>query len=433
MKKRQVIIIGVLMFLVLSGFLAFKSPVGSGIVKEYIFSKISFLKNFEIKSFNYSFNNFSIDLEKGNNKVSIFGNLFPFNAVYEAKLLDLEKVTKDFRGSVLSSGNIKYKESVNISGNAIFADGYGEFLLKLTNSLGGNFKGTGFDIQKLFYMIKVNFPYLLGNVNLDIDFINNVAKTKFIHKGKLQFKNLTIPIELNGNVFVIDKENYNLQSKLKSNAGNGNIYLVSKEGVINIKGNIKNLKFVYLKELTLYPFHYYADVSFHYSQNDGILNFKSDTFEGYYNKDIYIQLKNQPSSDFFKYVNITPFIEGVVTGSISIGEKGNYDILFNNAKFLPNKYTRYILRTSGVNLAQNQTIFVKGTFDKYHLVFNLLSKTKDYSLSVQNGIYSYSGSYNFTLSIVRHNRYYKYEINNAGIKLIKTKSLDTTSSETLVF
>ncbi|WP_457562250.1 hypothetical protein [Caminibacter pacificus] len=433
MKKRQVVVISLLVFLVLSGFLVYKSPVGSGIVKEYIFSKISFLKNFEIKSFNYSFNNFSIDLEKDNNKVSIFGNLFPFNAVYEAKLLDLEKVTKDFRGSVLSSGNIKYEDAVNISGNAILADGYGEFLLKLTNSIGGNFKGSGFDIQKLFYMIKLNFPYLLGNVDLDIDFVNNMAKTKFIHKGKLQFKNLTIPIELNGNVFVMDKENYDLQSKFKSDSGSGDIFVTSKNGVLNVKGNIKKMKFINLKELTLYPFHYHADVSFNYSQSDNILNFKSDTFEGYYNKEIYIQLKNQPSSDFFKYVNITPFIEGVVTGSISIGDKGNYDILFNNAKFLPNNYTRYILRTSGANLAQNQTIFVKGTFDKYHLVFNLLSKTKDYSLSVEDGLYSYNGSFNFTLSIVRHNRYYKYEINNAGIKLIKTKSLDTTSSETLVF
>jgi len=434
MKRRHITILGISFALILSGFLVYKSPVGAGIVKEYIFSKITFLKNFDIKSFNYSFNNFSIDLQKGKNTVRIFGNLFPFNAVYEAKLLELEKVTENFQGSMLSSGNIKYENCVNVSGNAILADGYGEFLLKLDRELNGNFKGNGFNVQKIFYMLKLDFPYLVGNVDLDIDFVQNLAKTKFIQKGHLVYKEIVIPIKLNGNIFVMDKENYKLQSKFLSSAGKGDIFLTNRAGSISFKGSVNHLDLSKLQNITLYPFKYYANLVFDYNEDDNILNFKSDNFEGYYNKALFIQLKHLPSSIFFKYVNVMPFIKGDVTGSISINEKeGEYNILFSNALFLPNSISKYVLRTSGANFAKKQTIFIKGSFDKYHLVFNLLSKTKDYSVSIEDGLYSYNGNYNFTLVVVKNNRYYKYDVNNAGIKLVKVKNLNTTTSETLVY
>jgi len=435
MKRRHVIIVGFFVMFLLSGFLVYKSPVGAGIVKEYIFSKITFLKNFEIKTFNYSFNNFSIDLQKGRNTVRIFGNLLPFNAVYEAKLLELEKVTKDFQGSMLSSGNIKYENCVNIGGNAILADGYGEFLLKLDRDLNGNFKGSGFNVQKIFYMLKISFPYLVGNVDLDIDFVQNLAKTKFIQKGNLVYKDTIIPIKLNGNIFVMDRQNYKLQSKFLSPAGNGDIFLTNKDGSVSFKGSVNRLDLGRLQKITLYPFKHYADMSFDYNEEDNILNFKSNSFEGYYNKALFIQLKHIPSKLFFKYINIVPFIKGDVTGSLSIDDtEGQYNILFSNGIFLPNKVTNYVLRTSGANFATKpQTVFIKGNFDKYHLVFNLLSKTPDYSVSVEDGLYSYNGNYNFTLVVVRNNRLYKYDVNNAGIKLVKVRNLNSTSSETLVY
>jgi len=419
---------------VLSGFLVYKSPVGAGIVKEYIFSKITFLKNFEIKSFNYSFNNFSIDLQKSRNTVRIFGNLFPFNAVYEAKLMELEKVTDNFQGSLLSSGSIKYDNCVNISGNTIVADGYGEFKLKLDRYLNGNFKGSGFNVQKIFYLLKISFPYLVGTVDLDIDFVQNLAKTKFIQKGNVVYKNTIIPVKLNGNIFAMDRQNYKLQSKFLSPAGNGDIFLTNKDGTVNFKGTVSGLNLAKLQKITLYPFGYHADVTFDYSEDDNILNFKSRNFEGYYNKALFIQLKHIPSEVFFKYANVKPFIKGSVTGSISIGEnEGEYNILFSNGVFLPNKVINYVRRTCGANFNKPHTVFVKGNFDKYHLVFNLLSKTPDYSVSVEEGLYSYNGNYNFTLTVVRNNRLYKYDVNNAGIKLIKVRNLNSTSSETLVY
>jgi len=434
MARKHTLILGFIGLFAAVIFLAYKSPLGAGIIKSHIFSKVPFFNRFEVKNFSYSFNNFSMELKKGNNTISVFGSLFPFNSVYEAKLLELGLITNEFRGSVLSSGNIKDNDLLNISGNAIMADGFGEFSVDITNSIDGHFKGNGFNLKEILRMIKVDFPYLDGNVDLNIKFINSIAQVIFdVKDAKFNFKNLNTPIGLNGKAIIMDRENFNLHTNFKSNVGEGDFSVSKKGGFLTLKGDVKDLKLLVLKNLTLYPFKSKADIKFDYSQTDGLLNFNSKTFEGYYHKKLYIQLKNQPTEEFFKYVDIKPLISGIVTGSITINKEGEFDILFNNSKFLKNRYIRYIERTAQINLSKPQTIFIKGHFNKRYVKFNLLSKADKFSLGIDKGIYYYNKKFKFNLYVVKRGKFYKYRVTNKSIRLIKIKYLGTSSSETLVY
>jgi len=435
MDKKYKIIIGLILTGIIGILLIYKSPLGGSLIKGYLLSKISFIRNFEVKSFSYSFNNFSVDFRREKNKISMFGSMFPFNAVYEAKLLNLELITPEFRGSVLSSGNVKDEKGVNVSGNAIFADGYGEFNVNLGDVLNGYFKGNGFNLKELLYMLKIDFPYVNGESDFSIRFVKNLLKTQYtLNKGKIRFKSLDIPFNATGKVLIMDRKNFDLDSDFVSSVGRGELSLSVKGGRLHYSGNVQKLNLAVLKSFTLYPFKDFTDISFRYSDNDNIFNFKSRDFEGYYDGKTYIQLKKQSLKRFFTLLGLKPFALGEVTGSITIDKnRGSFDLLFNNTRFLINRYVRYIRRTSGVNLAYKQTVFVKGFFNKKYLVFNVLSKGSHFSFSIEKGKFFYDKKFRFYMTVVKKGTLYKYKVNNYGIRLMEIKVLDTTASDTLVY
>jgi len=433
MKKPKILLIA-LMFFAFNGFLGLDS-IGSNLLKKYIFSKIEFLQDFEVDKFNYSYNNFSIVLRKGNNFVNLVGSFFPFNAVYHARFNNMSLISLDYQGRVFSDGNMKSEDSkMKLNGNLIMANGTGNYKATLDDKdLQATFKGNGFDVQQLFYILKFKVPYLFGTTDLNGYIKKKQMFFNFDYNGTGKYQGVVTSLKLAGSGVAKNKYEYNLTSRIYSDIGNGSFILQACHDLL-IQGYLSELNLKKLQKITIYPFNQMNKVKFSYHSADKILNFDSDYYQGYYDNKFYVQLKKQSAKRFFDFVNMKPFISGDVTGNIIIGkEEGTFDLLLKNAVFMNSKILNYIIRTSKADLKAPQLIFVKGFFDKNKVTFNVLSKKPGFSYSIKNGTYDYhNGTYDFELVLTKKTKKYFYEIKNGKIKLKKVKNYKVVSSDTLV-
>jgi len=394
-------------------------------------SVIPFIKSMSLTHFDSDNGYFSAIFKKGSNEISLNGKLSPLNATYEANFNNLHEMFKFLYGRVIAGGNVREGNGLLVSGKAAFAKGFGNFDFLCTKSnCSGNFKGNYFDFASLLKMVGINLGFINGSLNLSF------SKQKFIMLNYDFNGSTTLPVvsklkfKGNGNIFSPNK--YEFRLDYISNFAKGNLNLNKDGGFIFVNSKA----FVYLNRLrryTLYPLKIGEYFDFSYSTKDNILNFKNKDLIGYYNNGINIQL-NTSAGKFFRYVGIKPFIKGNVTGTISVKNKGSFDLIFSNAVFLRNSVIDYIRYKSHINLKNKDTLFLRGTFDRQKVVFNFITKNRDYSISVENGVMYYNGRSYFKVNVFKGDNKYVFEVKNGRVYLIfkrvKKKSL---SNEVIVY
>ncbi len=436
-KKLAILIGSIIVVSFLTLILVYNSPVGENFLKSYISSKLKLLNRFEIEDFNYKWNSFSVILKKGSNYISIYGDLFPFDAIYEANLNNLEEIDKNFRGKIESKGTITYRNYAVINGNALMADGYGNLKLQCNNSCVGIFNGKSFDTQKLFYMIKLNFPYLLGRNDLNIIKKKDLDKILFRFQGMVNYKNLIVLPKsiILAKIKFKDRQNYEINAtniskdinlKINSKEKNGKIFLKAS-GIINLP---------VLRNVLLYPVTGKEKINFYYDNIGDILKFFSDNFKGYYaDNTINIQLNTLSAYKFFRYLYIKPFCHGNINGDIVIKQKeGEFNIISSNCKLIDNDIVKFIEKKVKRDIKNLKIAFLKGKFDNKKLVFNILSKSDNFIISIQKGVYFYNGKYRYNVDVIIDGNYkYVFKVDNNGIKLLKTLKSYKVEQKILVY
>jgi hypothetical protein len=436
LKKSLTVTGGIFFVLILIFVAIYSSPVGENLLKNYISSKLGLLKNFQIEKFNYKWNSFSVILKKGSNYISIYGDIFPFDATYEAKFNNLEEISNEFRGSIESQGNINYENYTIVSGNAIFADGYGDLKLQCNSSCVGIFNGKDFDIQKLLYMVKVNFPYLTGNNDLNIVVKKAVSDVYVNFKGKFNYKDIIVlpSTAILANLKIKNRNNFEMDLKnVSDNLILDLNYKKDPQKVVAKGKAVVNLSA--FRKILLYPFVGRDEIRFYYDSIGDILKFEAGSYKGYYDGKINIQLNNLNLIRFFRYINIPKFAEGYINGDIVIGKKeGVFNIIVNNCLLDNTKIIKYISSKINRKISKLDVVFLKGEFDRNRVVFNILSKSKNLIVSIQNGVYFYNGKYRFNVEVIVDNNYkYVFSVSDKGIKLKKALRSYKVQQEILVY
>jgi len=417
-------VLSVLLFFLFNGFLGLGN-ISEGLVKEYLYSKVPILKKFKIKEVKYSFNNFSVILINGNNKITLVGHFYPFDATYTAKLNALNQISQ-LRGKMFTQGEIN--EDGNIKGNVVLAKGYGEYSGKIKKV---KYFLNDMDLKSFLFTLGINFTTVDGKINTKGEIKKSSIIGEFNSKGIINAVD-KIKFESFGDFVYKNFNHYNVRMKFDSDLGRGESDII-KEEYLYIKGKMDKVNLKAIKNFTLYPFNVVYKFNFKYNSFDGIFNFNSENVNGYFDKKLFLQLKEQSAEKFFELIGKTPFLKGKVSGDIIIDKKGIFNILIDQASFLPTKITKYIFKTSGVNLQNLQKMFFKGEFDRNSLIFNLLSKNKKFTLNIHKARYSYDGKYEIKIELTTTEKKFFYLLKNGKIKLIKVKNLAIKAPETLVF
>ncbi len=415
-------------------FIIILSSVRDYFVKNFLQNKIDkVIPGFKITYFKSRLNNtFTLSIQKQNNIVRIYGNIYPLNALFDANFQNISKIYPKFRGKMILHGTvIKKNNHYLIKGIAYFADGYLNYNATFNRNLYVKAKGKDFNIQKLLYMLKIDYPYIDGVTDLNIEKNKNIiitAKTKGNIKKDINTK-FNAVTKIKKDMFI--KIYSNINSEL------GNITLSSQ----NLKNkyinniNAKDINLSYLHSVLIYPFKGLVDFVGSYNGRDKIFKFYNKKYEGFMTN--HIEITFQMKSDkFSKYVNISNFLKGDVSGIIIIHKKtGSFDIVSKNNVFVKNSFTHNIYKLTGIKLYKYKlkNIFIKGNFDQNKTVFNLLSDNDDLSMNIQQGIFTYSGKIEIVLFIRKDNIEYKILIKNNKYKLINKRNLNDHNNKILVF
>ena len=442
MKKIFFKFIVVFFILGIVGFSVFLSPIGEKFLKNYVVEKLCLTDKLSLKFFNYSFNSFSLILNKKDNTVQIFGNLYPFNAVYSANFSDLNTLWPYLQGKLHSNGKIKIKNQKTIvDGNLIIAKGFGKVNLNCDKN---NIKGT-VELQKLntlkfLSMIKdFKLPFFKkipfeGENDLNLTFNNNYSIYSVFNGNILlnKYKILSkIIVSMNLNTI----NNFSFKSKIFSKDIKGVIIGNKKDNVLSFNANFDYFNLKFLQDLLLYPIKSKVPLSINYISDSNVILFKSNFFNGDYKKrNFSIQFKTN-SSNFFKVLSLIEIINGDVSGNIYIDdlkEKGTFNILLKNASFNSIPLIKKIEQKTGINLENSKGIFfLNGEFNKKRVVFNLISKEHKYLFIIKNGIYDYSGILSMNIKISSSKKEVFLKIFNNRIKIINVK-YKNKPTETLV-
>ena len=436
-KKRAYLIISIFIVFFVLFFIVYNTKFGENLLKSYIASKLTILKQFNINSFKYSLNSFSLMLKKDNNYIYIYGNLFPFNATYEANFDNLSSLTKELRGSLKSSGGIKYKNIVLINGNALFANGYSTLKFQCDKVCVGLLSGHNFNTQKLLYMLKIDLPYIQGNNDLYLICKENSKNIKShfkvnFKKDNFDIKNLVGKIEVNYK----NRENFNFDLVSQNNFIDLKLKGLKNNNNLMINGNIKAPLNIF-KEYTLYNLRGVEDINFSYDSTNNVLKFSNENFNGsFYEKTLFVNINNMPSQKFFRVLNLKAFFKAPINGIIKIKyNEGNFDLVVNNPIVIPINIISYISKITGAKLNKFDILFLKGSFDSNKVVFSLLAKNSKSMVSIKEGVYFYNGNTHYLMDFTINNqKKYIFEVNNNNIKLLKTiKSEEMFNKETLVY
>jgi len=438
--KRQkrikfVFIFTVVGVLLLIGLMIF-TPLGNTIIKKIAESKIDkYIPKAKVTYLEYNFNNFSLTARKGDNDFKIYGEIMPFNAMFEGNIKNLKELLPSYRGKADVKGKIFTKNGDYIvEGIAFFADGYMNFKAKLNNGIGFSGNGKDFDVKKLLYMLEINYPWVQGKTDLLLNGtnskINAVFKTKGIYKKKLStsFKAVTqVNIKHKGSLHFYS----NIDLSMGNIKLNGKIY----NGNCNYEFNASHIDLFKLKPVLLYPFRQYVDLKGEYDSSNDAWKFKGENFEGFISSKTEITF-NMNSKKFFNYIGLSKFIKSSMSGTVKINsESGTFDIVSNNTKFLQNDLLKKIKHLTGIDLTKEnpKKIFFKGSFDKNHLVFDMLSTNEKISLNVKKGEFVYPDQYNIVLNLRKNNDIFKILLKNNQIKILKHKNLQKGSNDILVY
>jgi len=431
------IIIGSALAIVLILFGLYKSSLGEKFVFSKIKDKIKFINNMDVSYLKYNFNSFSLILQKGSNKIYMYGDLFPFNGIYEANLNNLEEITDDFRGSFISKGSFKYSGYMGITGNAEFAGGYSNLRLQCLEKCIGILSGDEFNSSKLLYMTKIEIPHLKlngkNNLNLVIKHTQTDGNIKYY--GDVEYLGLLFKDVLANVVLDIkNRNNFNVKVYAKNNDALVKLDINKKPDAVLINGNIK-IKLQKLLPVTYFPLHSTRDFKIFYDYQQ-VLKFEDDGINGLYSDGkISININSLPSGEFFNMIGIKPFVRGKVNGSITVGKNREYDFLISNARVLDNKLIRFLKRYLPRKINSLDVVLVKGTFDKNKTVFNLIAKnnSKNLLISIQNGVYFYNGNYRFRIEVMAGSNKYVFNVTNSKINIVKIIKNSTKKQEVLVY
>jgi len=422
--------------LLLAGLLML-TPIGSGVIKKVIESKIDkYIPDAQITYLDYGVNTFSIVVKKGHNVLKIYGEMFPLSAMFEGTVEDLSEFSPNYRGKMNLSGKIYTdRENFVIDGMSFFANGYLNFVAKLDDCVSLHAKGSDFDIQQLLYMLKFNYPYIKGKTDIKIDknshekFITIFKSSgEYSNKVKTDFKAITT-------VSMFHKDRFDFQSVIESGVGTIDLDGRYDNGSFNYKFHTYDLQLAKMKPVLLYPFNGKISLSGSYDSTNGVMKFKSKSFSGFYDEKIELTF-NMDSEHFFNYIGIEKFLSGNISGTVRINDKtGTFDVVSNDSKFLNIPFIRKIRNITGIDLSREKTgkVFFKGYFDSKKTVFDMLSTNNHLSISIKKGAFVYPHTYRYMLYIRKDNRVYKISVNNGRLKVLERRDFRSTDNKVLVF
>ncbi len=437
-KKKWIFLVLVPVILVMLAVIVYFSPIGSYFLKNYLKEKLCFSDKFNITYFNYSINSFSATLNNKNGIAQIIGNLFPFDVSYNMNFNDISFIAPTLKGNFNSTGVMNFDKKLNIKGNFIYSKGYGDLnLMCKNNKINGIITGKSFDTKTLLSNIKnFDFPLfhtipLSGKNDLKL-FLNDKVTLNANYNGKIDINNHTIPIKSVVRVEFLDKNKLEFNCKFSSPKVSGYIEGMKNDELM-LNGKLGNFDLSLIKSIVLYPIVGNAPITFKYNSGN-LFSFKSKYFNGYCDGDnINIQV-NMPASEFFKFLNIPVILRGRVSGNIVISnKKGIFNLLIENATFVPNKIIKRIDNIVNYKLENTKSIFfLNGSFDSQKVAFDFISKNPYYYIYLKKGIYYYKGFYNFDFDFKIKRNFYKFNVNNDGLKLLE--HLNTSKDyKTLVY
>jgi len=412
------------------------TPIGSSVLKKVIESKIDkYIPGAEITYLDYGVNNFSLTAKKGHNIIKAYGANFPLNAMFEGNVENLSELSPYCQGKMNLSGKFYFdRDNFVVEGISFFANGYMNFKVKLNDNVSLQAKGSDFDLRKLLYIIKINYPWVDGKTDLQIDrkekLFNILFKTagEYKHKIDTNFQAVT-------NVEMKHKNSLKFVSDIDSDIGK-----------IVLNGKVNNDKWGYtfkatdinlikLKPLLLYPFKETANIEGVYESSNDVLKFKGKNFEGFADSKIEITFKMN-GDKFFKYLGILDLLKGKISGTIKINDKfGTFDIVSNDTSFLKNQFTKRLYHLIGIDLSKENTgkVFFKGYFDQNRVIFDMLSTNQNISLSVKKGKFVYPDKCNLVLYLRKNNNVFKILIKNETIKILEKRNFRERNNKILVF
>jgi len=413
------------------------TPVGNSVLKKVIESKIDrYMPGAEITYLDYGINSFSLAAKKGHNVIKIYGEMFPLNAMFEGNIEDISEFSHYYQGKMNLSGKIFIdSDDFVIEGISFFANGYMNFKVKLNDEVSLQAKGSDFDLKKILYMLKINYPWVEGKTDIEINkkkdsLFNIVFKTDGKYKKRINtnFKAVTY-------VKMKHKDNLNFDSEINSEIG-----------ILNLKGNVNHKKWDYkfkasnvdllkLKPILLYPFKTIVNFTGAYESSNDVLKFKSKNFEGFADSKIELTFKMN-GKEFFKYLGILNILDGKISGTIKINDKfGTFDIVSNDTKFTKNRFTDRLKYSTGIDLSKENTgkVFFKGHFDENRVIFDMLSTNQNISLSVKKGKFIYPDKYDIVLYLRKDNNVFKILLKNGIVKVLEKRDFRERDDKILVF
>ncbi|WP_456479194.1 hypothetical protein [Nautilia sp.] len=427
----------ILLLTVILSVLLMLTPVGSFVFKNVIESKIDkYIPGAEITYLDYGVNNFSLGIKKGENFIKVFGAMVPLNAMYEGDINNLSDFSKYFRGKMNISGKLfSEKGEYVLDGLAFFADGYMNYRLGINEHIFLKAAGKDFDIQKIFYMLKIKYPWIAGKS----DFYVNKKKQgpyyiKIDSKGEYS-KRIYSDFAAKSEIVLKSPEEFMFKSGIKSDVGNIFLHGRFNSGRAECSFNVKSLDLSKLKPVLLYPFHKKIDVKGTYDFSNGVFKFKGNDFEGFCDTRFEITFKTD-ADKFFDYLGILKLLKGNISGTLKIYDNfGTFDIVSDNTVFLKNAFTKRLYRITGVDLSKEKTgkVFFKGRFDSKKAVFDMLSTNQNVSISVKKGKFYYPGGYDFILYLRKNNDIYKIKINKKEMRVLEKRNFREKDNKVLVF
>jgi hypothetical protein len=413
------------------------TPVGSVILKKVLESKIDrYIPDAEVTYLDYGVNNFSLAARKGHNVLKIYGAMFPLNAMFEGNVENLTEISPYYRGKMNLSGRIsRNSEKFIVEGMSFFANGYMNFKAGLGDGISIDGKGSDFDIQKLLYIFKLNYPWINGKTDIELS-----KKEKGIYVCRFKtFGHYERKVQTDFTADTVVKmktrEKMNFESKIDSGAGKIFISGVTQNDNWKYTFDASDINLSKLQSLLLYPFKKTAVFKGSYDSANGIMKFKGNGFEGFADSKMEINF-NMDAGRFFEYTGIKQILKGSVSGTLKIKEKsGTFDVVCTGTTFINGSFVQKIRYLTGINLSKEAMgkLFFKGSFDAQKAVFDLLSTNQNISISVKKGVFEYPGKYSMILYLRKNNDIYKLKITDRGMKLLEKRDFRNRSGEILVF
>jgi len=419
------------------------SPIGGYFLKNYLKEKLCLTDKIKITYFNYSLNSFSATLNNQDGLVQIFGTFFPLEISYNANFNDMKYFIPLLKSNLTSTGEIiknKKNNDLLINGNYLYSKGYGNFKLNCINKkISGEIDGKNFDTKTLLNNISnFNFPMfktipLDGQNDIKI-FLNKQIKIFANYKGNFIINDINVPIKAKFKMELFPQNNFVFNTDIFSSRLLGKIKGIKNNNLFTIKGILDKFDLKLIRQNLLYPLVGNAKFTFNYNDSSKLFSFKSKYFSGYKDKNINIQI-NMPLKKFFEFLNITPVLIGNISGNIIINNnKGVFNLLIENASFILNKNIKKLDHITRMKLENIKSIyFLNGSFDSQKIVFDFISKNPYFYIYLKQGIYYYGGLFSLDFDLkTKKNNYYKINLNNNGIKILKHIS-NAKNYDTLVY